>query len=79
MGMFSDIEYWKELAVQRKAEAMEFRKQRDELVAALEKCRDMVGHPDNLAFIDEELAAFKAQPAGWEEGLCPLCYNPLKG
>ncbi len=34
-------------------------KQRDELVAALERCREMVGHPDNISFIDEALAKVK--------------------
>jgi len=33
--------------------------QRDELLAALEKCRDMVGHPDNIAFIDAAIAEVK--------------------
>lgn len=33
--------------------------QRDRLLAALEKCRDMVGHPDNIAFIDAAIADVK--------------------
>jgi len=35
--------------------------QRDKLLAALEKCRDMVGHPDNIAFIDAAIADVKGQ------------------
>ncbi len=34
-------------------------KQRDDLLAALEECRGMVGHPDNIAFIDAAIAAAK--------------------
>lgn len=33
--------------------------QRDKLLAALEKCRDMVGHPDNVAFINTAIAEVK--------------------
>lgn len=33
--------------------------QRDRLLAALEKCRDMVGHPDNVAFINTAIAEVK--------------------
>jgi len=35
--------------------------QRDRLLAALEKCRDMVGHPDNIAFINAAIAEVKGQ------------------
>lgn len=35
--------------------------QRDELLAALRKCRDMVGHPDNVAFIDAAIAKATGQ------------------
>lgn len=33
--------------------------QRDKLLAALEQCRDMVGHPDNVAFINTAIAEVK--------------------
>ncbi len=35
--------------------------QRDKLLAALEKCRDMVGHPDNVDFINAAIAEVKGQ------------------
>lgn len=35
--------------------------QRDELLEALCKCRDMVGHPDNIAMIDEAIAKATGQ------------------
>ena len=35
--------------------------QRDKLLAALEQCRDMVGHPDNVAFINAAIAEVKGQ------------------
>ena len=35
--------------------------QRDKLLAALEKCRDMVGHPDNVDFINAAIAEMKGQ------------------
>jgi hypothetical protein len=37
----------------------ELRQQRGKLLVALEKCRDMVGHPDNIAFIDAAIAEVK--------------------
>ena len=50
--------------LERKSDAIQrLWKERDELralnaelVEALRRCRDMVGHPDNLAFIDAALA-----------------------
>ena len=35
--------------------------QRDKLLATLEQCRDMVGHPDNIAFINAAIAEVKGQ------------------
>ena len=35
--------------------------QRDKLLAALEKCRDMVGHPDYVDFINAAIAGVKGQ------------------
>ena len=35
--------------------------QRDKLLAALEQCRDMVGHPDNVDFINAAIAEVKGQ------------------
>ena len=37
----------------------ELEQQRDKLLAALEKCRDMVGHPDNVDFINAAIAEVK--------------------
>ncbi len=36
--------------------AGDMKAQRDQLLAALQKCRSMVGHPDNIAFIDTAIA-----------------------
>ena len=35
--------------------------QRDKLLVALEQCRDMVGHPDNVDFINAAIAEVKGQ------------------
>ena len=48
-----------ELADMRDEEIAELRQQRDKLLVALEQCRDMVGHPDNVAFINTAIAEVK--------------------
>ena len=35
--------------------------QRDKLLVALEQCRDMVGHPDNVDFINAAISEVKGQ------------------
>lgn len=41
-------------------EVIRLRALNDELVEALRRCRNMVAHPDNLAFIDAALAKVEA-------------------
>ena len=50
---------WRDVEIRRLAE------QRDELLEALCKCRDMVGHPDNIAMIDEAIAKATGQKGGF--------------
>lgn len=38
--------------------------QRDDLLAALRRCRDMVGHPDNIAEIDAAIAKIEGKKGG---------------
>jgi hypothetical protein len=59
MSVFSDIEYWQELAVQRQKEAIKFREQRDELVAALHEV--LCTHDYHAD--DGQIAADKAREA----------------
>ena len=48
------------MSVKWAKEAGKRQDQINELVEALRRCRDMVGHPDNVAFIDAALAKVEA-------------------
>ena len=62
-NMTSDRDSWNEQADERTKDAVMFIQERDALQAgyarlreALESARSMIGHPDNIAIIDEALA-----------------------